>query len=599
MQDDKDLELFLGKRNLKIEETFCQTFSESSVELEFKHDDSPRTDGKKIYNDPEFLEIYQDEFLLKKVEDFLHIPEKLSRSHWNALKMVTRALSIHECLHILYTDFSLQVSQDVKCRFSRNKTYVMHTISNIIEDSFIESYGASVYENITGYLKFIRMATALVPPLPNSVAPDPNAKNIIDYLNYFTDLLLFRFYKKVENNNSEISPYIEKTRNLFFEGSIQTLWKKRYDFTRKIFDIILPLIPDDNVCALDFTNFADNIGKKVISNRKHLSNNKMKESKNTKITRRLFEDLDGKKIDDTEDVTTQLLLDIIDFEGEMELALNESDDPESEILIILPTNYDKQNIFLHRNIKIIQSRKSADFDLKESYEQLANQYRTTINTYKSRIFDLLQAKTDVISDRQIFGHGISSKYFGDPKKRFWYRKEQGISLPSISFLFLIDGSGSMFGPKLQSTKTATLIMHEVLQSNNIEHCIVEHRAGCSKPEIEVNILFDFNAPPSQKYNIMQLSADSDNRDSLALIWAEKYIETYASNDSKMIIVLSDGLPAHDYDMYYPPRSVEDTALTVSRISHHGIVALTMTSAKSIPTLWRATTSARCQDYCSR
>ena len=70
MQYDNVLDKFLGRRNLKEEESFCRTFSECNVALQFNHDNRPRTDGKKIYNDPEFLEIYQDDFILKRLRNF-------------------------------------------------------------------------------------------------------------------------------------------------------------------------------------------------------------------------------------------------------------------------------------------------------------------------------------------------------------------------------------------------------------------------------------------------------------------------------------------------------------------------------------------------
>ena len=90
-----------------------------------------------------------------------------------------------------------------------------------------------------------------------------------------------------------------------------------------------------------------------------------------------------------------------------------------------------------------------------------------------------------------------------------------------------------------------VILHEVLKKQGIEHAIVEHRAHFKDPEIDVNILVDFNARENEKLNIMQLDAGGDNRDGLALYWAEKYINSKTSCDNKLIIVISDGQPAHE------------------------------------------------------
>ena len=83
-------------------------------------------------------------------------------------------------------------------------------------------------------------------------------------------------------------------------------------------------------------------------------------------------------------------------------------------------------------------------------------------------------------------------------------------------------------------------------------------------------MVDFDSDVLSKYNIMTVGCDGDNRDSLALLWAEKYLSDNASNENKVIIIISDGLPAHGYDKYFPPASTRDTAETVSRIINRGI-----------------------------
>lgn len=114
-----------------------------------------------------------------------------------------------------------------------------------------------------------------------------------------------------------------------------------------------------------------------------------------------------------------------------------------------------------------------------------------------------------------------------------------------------------------------VILHEVLKKQGIEHAVVEHRGHFDEPEIDINILVDFNAKEEEKLNIMQLDSEGDNRDGLALYWAEKYINQKTFCDNKLIIVLSDGLPAHDYDEYYSPVSSKDTANAAKKIISRG------------------------------
>ena len=116
---------------------------------------------------------------------------------------------------------------------------------------------------------------------------------------------------------------------------------------------------------------------------------------------------------------------------------------------------------------------------------------------------------------------------------------------------------------------SSVILHEVLKKQGIEHAIVEHRGCFTEPEIDVNILVDFNAREEEKLNIMQLDSNGDNRDGLALYWAEKYINQKTFCDNKLILVLSDGAPAHEYDEYYGAVACKDTANAAKKIINRG------------------------------
>jgi nitric oxide reductase activation protein len=127
----------------------------------------------------------------------------------------------------------------------------------------------------------------------------------------------------------------------------------------------------------------------------------------------------------------------------------------------------------------------------------------------------------------------------------------------------------MRGERKNAAVQSSVILHEVLKKQGITHSIVEHRAGFDKPEIDVNILVRFNGNDEEKLNIMQIDAYGDNRDGLALFWAERYMAKNTTNDHRLIIVLSDGLPAHEADDYYPPVSTKDTANAVKKITKRG------------------------------
>ena len=224
---------------------------------------------------------------------------------------------------------------------------------------------------------------------------------------------------------------------------------------------------------------------------------------------------------------------------------------------------------IHKNVKINESHPKIDLNMRLAYQNIYNNYKINIRSYNSRFTQLLKAQVEKREEKFLYGSGITSKRFGDLKKRYWYRKVPGEDVPDMAVLLLIDGSGSMYGARRKAAMHSAVILHEVLKKQNITHAIVEHRARYEKLEIDVNILCDFNGREEEKYNLMQVDAHGDNRDGLALFWAERYMAQQTQNEYRLIIVLSDGAPAHEADDYYPPVSTKDTANAVKKITKRG------------------------------
>ena len=163
--------------------------------------------------------------------------------------------------------------------------------------------------------------------------------------------------------------------------------------------------------------------------------------------------------------------------------------------------------------------------MKKAYDNIYNRYKLNINSYNAKFSQLLKGNVDSKEDKFSFGSGIESKRLGDLKKRYWYRNVQGIDIPDIAILFLIDGSGSMAGAK------------------------------------------------NDKYNILLLDADEGTREGLSLMWAKKYLIEHSRAEYKVIICISDGYPCHtanDNDDYSPPVSTKDTHNTARKIEKEGI-----------------------------
>ena len=297
------------------------------------------------------------------------------------------------------------------------------------------------------------------------------------------------------------------------------------------------------------------------------------------VTVRLFVDGDGNPRDDGGKSLQQLLAALKQYADEKKVALNIVL-YEGHISVYHGMDYDCS--MLHKDIAINEVHPKINLQLRKAYQNIYNKYRININSYNSRFVQLLRAHVPVQEEKFKFGTGIVSKRLGDPQKRYWSRKVHDMDVPDMAVLLLIDGSGSMSGPRRDAAIISSVILHEVLKRQGIQHAIIEHRANSYEPEIDANILVGFNGREEEKLNLMQIDADGNSRDGLALYWAERYINQNCHADEKLIIVISDGEPCHNYDHYYPPVSSADTADAVKKITHRGtdIIAISLDAAGS-------------------
>lgn len=474
---------------------------------------------------------------------------------------------------------------------------ILSSISNIIEDCFIEAAGASEFDNMNLFLTFGRVSrlfsttpakgtiqrkfeefTKLEEEQESKLSEEQfdiqrKISLIMELIDYFATMLLYPMVK-LEEPSKEIKEYVDKTKDLWLDGSICGDPDKRYEYTSKIFDIIEPLIPKINDKDIEKYEYVKRfisvlVGDEKTHSGKNMSINQF-ESKGRKavITRKLFTDLEGNKIDDN--YSEQYIYELEKFEEDKRQSIKQASKTTQNWEY---TGGDLKASAMHKDIKIKVTYPKPNINMKKVYDNIYNRYKLNINSYNAKFSQLLKGNVDSKEDKFSFGSGIESKRLGDLKKRYWYRKVQGIDVPDIAILFLIDGSGSMAGAKNENAIKSSVILHEVLSKNGIEHAIVEHRAIFDEPLVKHKILVDFNYSKNDKYNILLLDADEGTREGLSLMWAKKYLIEHSHAEYKVIICISDGYPCHtanDNDDYSPPVSTKDTHNTARKIEKEGI-----------------------------
>ena len=592
-----------------IEEQFAQILTErSDVRLFFINENRCFTDGKNITIDPAERELFTDKMALERTEKYMNLNNEVSSDPWLALKLQTRASNIHESLHILYSNFPFGFLNDKRAS-SEIRILVLSHLSNIIEDAFIEAAGCSLYDNLEQHLLWNRIALfyskAEIPDtlemkfeeagikidakaIHNSFKPDNDIPKIDDdaikfaklmaFLNFMTFLLLYPFFE-AGSPPGPLLEYVDKSKSLFFEASKCGNAVKREEYVKNIFDIIEPLIPESTNINLpsSIMYLMEDLKSNYSNNSTFCSNTSI--GKEVVITRRLFTDENDNPVL-PESLRNRLKGDIENFLLEKGNTYILQGNKQVSYFYDF-SNFDCSN--LHRNIKLEVIKPKINRNFKRAYQNIISKYRLAINSYSSQISQFLKLDVEEKESKNTFGNGISSKYLGDTKKRFWYRKIINQGIPDIGFLFLIDGSASMEGERIGGIISAMVIIHEILQNNNILHSIVEHRAIYDEPKLIHNIIVDFHYKNDEKYNILSLDAKEGTREGFSLYWAEKHIKNNCSSEYKVIIMVSDGAPAHTCDDsldYTPPVSIKDTAEAAKKIIKRGtsIIALALDSS---------------------
>ena len=600
---DDILRAFQSGSQQAIEETFAQIFTEhDTLRLYFINNDEAYTDGHGIVVDPALHRLYIDHDALAQSIACLHWPSSVIADTWGVLCLITRSQTIHECLHLIYSMFPSDASRNPHYHTHLERRVAAY-IGNIIEDAYIEAVGASCYDNIAGYLRFGRLASwfgTLWKPKPvigiiyspdtadgtapaRASQPPREVRLLLHLLGRGAHLLLCPLATA-----NDIAPlpqageaamhlaaatYYERMRPLWLAGSMAASPAERAAYARQLFDIIKPLIPSDKN-ELDLSP----LERRITGTRTHAADSGARGSyqqsgHSQAVNARLFPN----------DYTGQprqhdLSIILHDLDGFASLRDNALAAVAYRGHHHLLHGDDYHGADRHRSITIHENHPAIKYSLRTAYENIRRRYQVQIRTQAARLSQIVQHHAAEREEYCRFGRGISSRHLSDPQHRFWYRMREGDEQPELTVLLLVDGSGSMsWYDRFIAATASSVILHEVLARQDIAHAIVEHRANFYEPEIDINVLLDFHGPHHEELNLLQITADGDNRDGLALLWADRYLRQHAGDNHRLLIVLSDGVPVHEADNYRPPESVIDTARIVSQIERSGtqVVAIAL------------------------
>lgn len=228
------------------------------------------------------------------------------------------------------------------------------------------------------------------------------------------------------------------------------------------------------------------------------------------------------------------------------------------------TEFGEQNINVIYEEKRIQSSKESEH-LTTLANWRANQapsVKALTTEFRKRLAQKEIAKRDYLSKGRLDSSKLVHFILENRPKPFYQKNAPGKPLDAV-FGLLIDGSASMLD-KMDETKKAVLLFHDVLRQMEIPHEIVVFYEDAyeASPEVQPNT-FEWihkieDGMKDSGAAIMSLTAHEDNRDGFAIRWMTKRLQQ-RHEKHRFLLVFSDGEPSA-FD--YAQNGVKDTAEAV-------------------------------------
>ncbi|WP_019415487.1 nitric oxide reductase activation protein NorD [Paenisporosarcina sp. TG20] len=216
----------------------------------------------------------------------------------------------------------------------------------------------------------------------------------------------------------------------------------------------------------------------------------------------------------------------------------------------------KDDSFMNENILSIRS------DQKPLVKAFTKEIRKRIDQKQENL------RTNLSKGR--LTPNLTSLLIEQRPKPFYKKNNPSLPLDAV-FGLLVDSSASMID-KMDETKKAVLMFHDVLRDLGIRHDIVsyyEDAYEASELEQPNVFLFCHQVDEGAKDNseaIMSLDANEDNRDGLAIRWMAERLNRRPEKH-KFILLFSDGEPSA---FGYAANGIVDTAEAVMEVEKKGI-----------------------------
>jgi hypothetical protein len=244
---------------------------------------------------------------------------------------------------------------------------------------------------------------------------------------------------------------------------------------------------------------------------------------------------------------------------------------------------------IHEGVKLFDippiTPSSVSISDKNRYKNIVNDVNPVIKDFTNSIKRIMiyrknnskvrNKKTGKLDNRNLYK--IKSG-----KTDMFYKKRK--DLPNMSFMLLLDASGSMScGRRATNALKAGIMFHEGLQKLDIVHALWSFRTVCGGRYDYTSIggvlnyrhiNFEQSLISRYNYGVSNYQVDGENRDGYSIRIATKALEE-RREERKIMFVISDGQPSHSYKQsnathYSDSTALEDTKKAIIEAERKGI-----------------------------
>lgn len=226
-----------------------------------------------------------------------------------------------------------------------------------------------------------------------------------------------------------------------------------------------------------------------------------------------------------------------------DLAENEVEQQMAEDLLAQVKTVDMNST--HKNIKV-DYRRTLDERAPDRCEEISQEIRPYT---KHLISEMNKALADLqeggLNKHRQFGRILIPNDTYRPDGRYYAKKNLPKDLPDMAISILVDNSGSMCGPRIDTARKAALLVYDFATELHIPVCVSGHTT--KGKGVIFQIFSDYEKITGRdRERIAAMEAMNCNRDGMAIEIAANLLnrrpEAY-----KLLLIISDGQPNHhDY-----------------------------------------------------